>query len=76
MTALDQVLAIQVVLLMLVMREEQRKELVWRRILSRAGQVSRWMAPHPLVAKLVPEVEELQLVVRQEQLVVRRVLER
>ena len=75
-TALEQALAIQVVLLTLVMREEQGKELVWRWILSRAGQVPRWLAPYTLVAILVPEVEELRLVLRQEQLVVRRVLER
>ena len=62
--ALEQALAIQVVLLTLVMREEQGKEMVWRWILSRAGQVPRWLAPYPLVAQLVPEVEELQLVVR------------
>ena len=49
---------------------------MWRWILSRAGQVPRWLAPYTLVAILVPEVEELRLVLRQEQLVVRRVLER
>ena len=66
MTVLEQALAIQVVLLMLVTREEQEKELVWRWILSRAGQVPRWLAQYTLLVKLVPEVEELQLMVRQE----------
>ena len=76
MMALDQTLVKQVVLLTLVMREEQGEEQVWQWILSRAGQVPRWLAPYTLVAILVPEVEELRLVLRQEQLVVRRVLER
>ena len=74
--ALDQSLVKQVVLLTLVMREEQGEEQVWQWILSWAGKVPRWLAPYTLVAILVPEVEELRLVLRQEQLVVRRVLER